>query len=211
MALSSIIKTHTGTIGLWEMTEPVNTLYSKFKFTAEEKREFSTLRNERRKREFLAVRLLLESVLKCKTEIKYKSSGKPELPGKNLNISISHSGQIAAVLISESNTGIDVEDINRDISPAARRFLSDRELDYLHKHKNENAMRIIYWSAKEAIFKCLSAENISFRTDIMINPFESDENSGNFTGIVKKEEKIYNFSLSYFFFKNNVVVYCVLE
>jgi len=155
--------------------------------------------------------MLLEVMMKSKTEIEYNENGKPLLPGKRLNISISHSAQLIAVILSKKNIGIDVENTDRDITPAARRYLTPAELKYTSICNNPPVMQIVYWSAKEAIYKCIQLNNITFGTQIAINPFKLDNNSGSFTGTVKNDQRSLNFSLGYFFYENNVVVYCVEE
>jgi len=211
MAFLSTIETRAGTIGLWELTEDSAYLSAKFIFSQQEKKDFEKIKHERRKREFLAVRMLLEAMMRSKTEIEYDVNGKPLLPGIRLNISISHSAELAVVILSKKNTGIDVENTGRNITPAARRFLTLEELEYTSKCNNSPVMQILYWSAKEAIYKCIRLNNFTFGTQIDINPFKLDSKSGSFTGKVTNDIRSFNFSLGYFFYKNNVVVYCVEE
>ena len=98
-----------------------------------EKAEYTRLKIEKRKTEYLATRLLLKELTGTKQTIIYNKWGKPELYNNKLNLSISHSASVAAIIISESKVGIDVEDIERNVEKVETRFLSDKELNEIKK------------------------------------------------------------------------------
>ncbi len=209
MALSAIIEFQAGKIGIWELTEPASSLSELYKMTHPELNQFAKFTNEKRKKEYLAVRLLLKSMLTGNNEILYNNSGKPYLKDTNLNISISHSNDLAVVVISVKNTGIDVEPLNRPVKQIAPRVLNEQELADSSDDNSEGVKQLLYWCAKEAAFKTVSEETVNFKSDIEIYPFDLKADSGTFYGICHKNGKCQKLSFRYFFHKNNVIVYCV--
>ncbi|MGM0619872.1 MAG: 4'-phosphopantetheinyl transferase family protein [Bacteroidota bacterium] len=206
MPFSKKIETPEGVIGIWELTESSSNLEADFQFSDAEKATFENFKIEKRKKEFLAVRLLLKKILGQKAEIIYDESGKPKIQNSNYNLSISHSTQLAVVFLSKKNIGIDAENITRNIKTVVDRFLSEKEKEQTSNTSDTQTAQIIYWSAKEAIFKCTREKNIQFNTGILIQP---ETKPGQLHGQQLKNNCTAHFELRYFFHQNNVVVYCV--
>ncbi len=202
------INNDIGTLGIWKLSETASNLVSKFNFSTKEKEEFTKIKVDRRKTEYLATRLLLQNLLKEKAEIKYLGSGKPILKEIQKNISISHSSDFVVVLLSGSTIGIDVENTNRNIKKIANRFLDGEEFKHIQNMENQQRATVLYWSAKEAIFKCTEQQGIQFNKQIFIPSFEI-KNQGLFTATLTCNTTITNYKLWYFFYENNVIVYCV--
>lgn len=209
MSLSLIKQVSHGTIGIWELTEPGRELSKIYDFSVTEINEFNKLKIEKRKKEYLAVRLLLKKITGSKNEIIYNSSGKPYLKDNTLKISISHSDNLAAILLSKSNAGIDTEDTERKIENIASRFLSKTELENTLKAENPRRMQIVYWSAREAAYKCNSELNINVQTHLKIFPFEFNKEGGKFEGEIYRSGTASPVFFEYFLYKNNVIVYCI--
>lgn len=205
MSIFNKINTEAGVLGIWKLSESVSELISNFQFSENEKLEFDKIKVERRKKEYIATRLLLKGLLGEKPEISYLKSGKPVLKNSHKNISISHSSEFVVALVSENNIGIDVENIQRNIKKIANRFLCDNELKHINKKGDSQTATVLYWSAKEAIFKCTNDDGILFDTQIIIQPFNIKK-EGIFAGSLNKK---IDYKLWYFFIENNVVVYCV--
>ncbi len=202
------IETEEGLIGIWEITGEADNLISKFCFSDNEKREFEKISFERRKKEFIAVRLILEKLLNKKTEIFYDISGRPLLKDSDLNLSISHSKDLVVVFLSKQKIGIDVENVERKIENIARRFLNQSEMDFVQTCADRQKAMILMWCAKEAIFKCSEKQGIHFNREIEVFPFSLDNEK--FFGAKKSQtEKKVSFRLQHFEYKNNVVVFCV--
>lgn len=206
--MTEIIELKTGKIGIWELTEPVSSLLLLSDLSVMEKNEFEKFNNEKRKKEYLAIRLLLKCMLPDNNEILYNDEGKPFLKDQNLNISISHSDDLAVIMISPENPGIDVEPSDRPVKKVASRILNDQEFTD-SSGEEKGVKQLLYWCAKEAAFKSVSEKNINFKTDIEICPFRFNKTSGEFYGRYIKNKKCINLSFKYFFYKNNVIVYCV--
>ncbi len=208
MPFFKTIKNTDGQIGLWKFTENINELHLQANLTKKETTQLQNIHAERRQKEFLAVRTLLKKMLDNTISIRYADNGKPILEESPLNISISHSADFACIFLSTKNIGIDVEQINRKTDKIAPRFLHPREIDFIEKLKNRQLARIVFWSAKEAIYKCAGLENIQFNKMILIHPFDIEKKQ-EFTAQLNFERKILNFRLNFTQIKNNVLVYAV--
>jgi 4'-phosphopantetheinyl transferase EntD len=209
MPVAKIIEIPYGKLGVWNLTESAEKLAGIFQFSTKEETDFHNIKNETRKREFLAVRLLLEKLLGQKSEISYNEHRKPQIKNKNLYISISHCSGLVVVLISNYKVGIDVENIYRNTEKIAPRFLSEQEKHEIENTPELSLTRIIYWCAKETAFKIAEHPEIEFKTHIQISPFKVNPAGGSFRGKLCKNEPASQLAFQYFFFGNNVVVYCV--
>lgn len=208
MPIVKKIKTEVGILGIWKLSESADDLGSLFQFSNQEKKEFKKFKVKRRKTEYLAVRLLLQDLLNKKQEIQYHKSGKPELKDIQKNVSISHSSDFVVVFISENRIGIDVENTQRNIEKVAVRFLHEEEFRQIQNLENPQTATILYWSAKEAIFKCAEEKGVQFNKQIFIPTFEI-KSEGQFTGTLTTNSAITNYKLWYLFYENNVIAYCV--
>jgi len=127
---------------------------------------------ENRKREWLAIRVLIKELLGEEKEICYSSLGKPYLSDNSFHISISHTkGYAALILNKENEVAIDIERITAKVENIRKRFVNEEEESALSK-SNEKVHLLLYWSAKESLFKWLSVENVDFKTHLHIQPFE---------------------------------------
>ncbi len=205
MPLVEKITTESGLLGIWKITESASELVTNFQFTLSEKEEFGKIKAEKRKIEFLSVRLLLKELIGKKQEIQYLQTGKPELKTRKQNISISHSANFVVILLSDKKIGIDVEDTRRNVEKIVTRFLHNDELQQIQNTNNQQVAKILYWGAKEAVFKCTNKQNVEFKKQIIIDPFSLKE-EGKFTATLNKTIR---YKLWYKMVENNVIVSCV--
>jgi 4'-phosphopantetheinyl transferase len=209
MPLVKKITTEAGILGIWELLETAEELEQLIQLADNEKVAYRQIKTERRKTEFLTIRILTQLLSGKKVEIEYLPTRKPRLKNDSSFISISHSQNLVAVLIAKKHqVGIDVEQVDRNIGNVAKRFLSDNEADDIQHLTNPQIGKILYWCAKESIFKCTQNQGIQFNTQILIKPFQLS-GEGTFRGKLIIGEKIENYKLWYFSYKNNTVVYCV--
>ncbi len=197
-----------GRLGIWELNEPCDSLVDKFHFTKNEKRNFMSITHEKRKCEFLSVRLLLQEMVQSKIELFYDSLGKPLLED-NRNISISHSSDLVVILLADKPAGIDVENLNRTTEKIASRFLSETEMQHVINSPRPEFTRILYWCAKEALYKCTPLTGIEFNSQILIRPFIPAPDAGKFYGELLSKNNQTIFVFHYFILKKNAVVYCM--
>lgn len=196
-----------GKLGIWEMNDSYAYLREKCNLSENDEKRIALIANEKRRCEFLSVRMLLQKMLSHREEITYNEAGKPELQN-DYHITISHSSRLAAVLLSEQPTGIDIEQLNRNTEKVATRFLSEQENNHVQCTSNPPLTRLLYWCAKEALFKCSPLSGIDFRKHILINSFFPEPGRGKFFGQLTKDNQLVNFVFHYFIFNGHAVVYC---
>ena len=151
--------------------------------------------SEKRKKEHLASRLLVNEIYPTKTII-YNEFGAPEL-NNGKHISISHSKELVAVIFSNKKTGLDIEQISEKTLRLASKFVSARNLIKLNKEK-----ATLIWCLKEAIYKWHQKGSVDFIKDIIIPELISKKNGKatvNFRG--KK------LNLNYLKINNHYLVY----
>ena len=128
--------------------------------------------SENRKREWLTIRVLLKELLGEDKEILYNSIGKPYLSDNSFHISISHTKGYAALIINKENeVAIDIEKISSRVENVRKRFVNEAEEKAISQ-SNELLHLLLHWSAKESIYKWLGVENVDFKADLHISPFE---------------------------------------
>ncbi|HEU4717050.1 MAG TPA: 4'-phosphopantetheinyl transferase superfamily protein [Bacteroidia bacterium] len=148
--------------GIWEVTETLEDLQGKSGGTEKIPEEFI---REERKRQWIAVRALLEALRPGK-KIVYDTNGKPFTDDPQTNISISHSGIYVLVYVSDELCGADIERVSGKAERIAKRFLSERE--FTEAAQLPAGALITYWAAKEAAYKREGVKEISFRSDIFV-------------------------------------------
>jgi phosphopantetheinyl transferase len=207
MPIIKKIETSFGMLGIWQLSESSEELLRDFDFSLKEKAEFKKRTSENRKKEYLASRMLLKELVGKKTHINYSKTGQPGIDIKNRHISISHSPDFLGILISDKAVGLDIENTNRKIERIEKRFLCKEEQDFLKQTENPAIEKILYWSAKEAIFKCSAEAGIQFNEQIRIKPFQLKK-TGKCYGTLNTSDSTVRYKLEYFFLEKNVVICC---
>ena len=158
-------------------------------------------KNELVREQFLAVRKTLQ-LEDPSYKIRYDDSGKPFI-NSDLNISISHSNCMAAIVFSEHNeVGIDIEHKKKKIINIQDKFLNDSE-----KLENEYQYNVDYltmiWTAKESIYKALGIKGVSFSDNIIIKNINKNKSHGYY---INGKEK-YKFDLKFFSIEEYILCY----
>lgn len=158
---------------LWKIEETADELYRQLQLDSHEKAYLETLNKGKRNLHWLGTRVLLRKMLNTDFYIDMEADehGKPFIKNSHHHISLSHSYEYAAVMISEDKAvGIDIEIIKDKIERVAKKFLSGREIDFIDK-KNKIEHLYICWCAKEAVYKLQGKRNVSFLHNIRLYPF----------------------------------------
>jgi 4'-phosphopantetheinyl transferase len=209
MAVKLIENIDQGLLGLWEIAETTEQLLSQYQPKNAELDHFLLFRNELRKREWLATRLLLLHLLGREPIISYDSSGKPHLTNSTGHISISHSANYVAVCYHpEFQPGIDIELITRNVERAARRFLSPKELnDCTVDGRLSNKDLMLRWCAKEAVFKMVPYADVDFASQIACDAQPLIANEGILKAIFSTTGKTITFPLQFRLFGDHLMVW----
>lgn len=195
---------NTFRLALWSLTEDLAFFEEKAHLSPADKETYSQITSLTRKKEWLAVRVLLYDVLGFWPQITYTETGKPLLQNHTRHLSVSHSKEMVGILLcTNPYAGIDIERTDRSIDKISKRFLSKVELDQL-SNQPKNFSRILYWCAKEAIFKAVSESNILFSKQILIG---SVNNDGTISGHFQSEREELDFILNYMELDHHMIVW----
>lgn len=164
---------------LWEITETEEELLSLLPSQAKYHHEVSQFKSEKRRKEWLATRVLFHNTFQPTDRIEYLPNGRPIVSDKQLNISITHSYPYVALKSSTQIIGIDLEKINKRASLLVSKFLNEAEISQLRtlKFLQYHIGAVLFWSAKEAAYKTLDAPNINIKKGIQINVTDTTINA----------------------------------
>ncbi|MCB8994456.1 MAG: 4'-phosphopantetheinyl transferase superfamily protein [Bacteroidales bacterium] len=183
-------------LGIWEIKEDFDSLFSRLKLDADELETLGSFKNESRKIEWLSVRVLINEMTGKDSRIIYNQYRKPFLKENSFQISISHSKDLTSILMSKSKkVGIDLEYMSHKISNVSSKFINNLELittnpDLLRYHL------YIHWCAKEAMYKICDKQDINFKENLSILPFDP-KHDGWLKGRVLNIHGVEDFNIRY--------------
>lgn len=173
---------------VWKVTESLDELAEKVKLHGEHQLRYDSIKVETGKKNFLATRAILQSLGYTSEDLFYDQDGKPFLKdGKN--ISISHSFDLVALIISEHSIGVDIEKKREKIINVADKFT---HWDYRNtSFSSQNILQklTMIWSAKEAGYKAHGKSGITANHILVKDFFPNDTKTK-----IKIEDEIYNVS-----------------
>lgn len=160
-------------LAIWNMTESPEELkacYPMLDLPYDE--ACQRFKSQHRRKEFLAVRALLIELSDGRLpEVCYNANGKPSL-GDGRKVSFSHTQGYAVVLMSENEeVGVDIERKGDRVAKVAHKFLRADEFPSSHATASSSSAAVdglsvdallVMWSAKEAVYKLFSAQNLAF-------------------------------------------------
>jgi len=158
----------------------------------------NNIAHPQRKLTWLASRYVLKLLFNTDTfiELLFDEHGKPFVANADVQVSISHCDKYAAAMVGKQGAvGIDVETTDRDISRISRKFLSDSELKAAGEESKAKKL-MIYWGAKEVIYKIYGKRKLEFRDDMYIKPFILSPR-GDLYGMLMKQGYLAEYLLHY--------------
>ncbi|MDP4239141.1 MAG: 4'-phosphopantetheinyl transferase superfamily protein [Bacteroidota bacterium] len=157
---------------VWELTENIETLQGQLNLVEADKTKLDKIVTEKRKLEFLGIRVALKTLLGKEIQIEYDLDGKPHLSDQSYQISISHSNKWIAVMAHPTRkVGVDIECPTDKIQRLYKRFLSITEQEELSRGEDLKQL-LLAWSGKEALYKIIGKEAVDFANQLRIFPFE---------------------------------------
>lgn len=161
-------------LAIWKISESAGELYRQLQLNDDEKLFYAGLNHGKRNLHWLGSRVLLRTLINTSLYIdcQLDENNKPYLVNFPYEISITHSNDMAAVILSKGRrAGIDIEKMSDKINRIAERFMSRPELDFI---KEETRIEQLYacWGAKESLFKLYGKGNLPFIDGIVIDEFE---------------------------------------
>lgn len=194
-------------LGMWEIEETYEELLSRLQLTESEIATVEGFGNYQRKLEWLSVRVLINQMLNRSCRIVYNGTRKPFLECNTYNISISHSYKLTSVLLSKQyKVGIDLEFMSHQIHRVAHKFINEKE--YITPEPALQRLHLyIHWCAKEALYKICDKQDINFKQNLTILPFNV-EKEGTIIGYVDNKFGHDEFLLHYDTYDGYVIVWC---
>ena len=171
----TIVPNSKTTVKIWKIDETYNDLMNPLHLKPETLKRVLGMKSELHQRGFLSVRHLLLEYGYTDADLFYDNNGKPHLKdGKQ--ISITHSFNYSAVIVSDNLVGIDIEKQRDKIAVIAHKFI-DYEFDYLDENTKDYIKKLTaIWCVKESLYKLFATPGVSFKKYFLVIPFEIDDN-----------------------------------
>ncbi len=197
MPLYKTIKPNAETIVfVWKIEESYQELFKNISLNQRSLDRINNMKSELHQRGFLSVRYLLKTAGYTDFDLYYNGFGKPLLKdGKH--ISITHSYNFSAIIISDHEAGIDIEKNREKIVNIQDKFVNT-EYDSLSDEDLVKQLTVV-WGAKESMYKIYPHGGLSFKNHIAINPFLFAERKSE--GRVQFEDWYRKYTIYFDFFK----------
>ena len=194
-------------IYIWKVTEPENELAKDVILTLHCQDRMVGMKSSLHRRAFLSIRHLLKIAGYEDKDLYYNEFGKPHLfDGKH--ISITHSGNFTAIIVSTTNeVGIDIEKQRDKILRIAHKFTPIQEYSTLANSETIIRKLTIVWGAKESLYKIYSQPGLSFLNHINVKDFSLDDAST--TAEIIYEGKKTEFDVAFFEIEDFTCVYAI--
>jgi 4'-phosphopantetheinyl transferase len=193
---------------LWKIEEQADDLYNQLQLNEHEKAFVEQLSHCKRHLHWLGTRVLLRKMLNTDEYIdcKVDEHGKPYLVDLPYHISLSHSFDYAAVMISKIRpVGIDIEQIKGKVERIAHKFMRPEEMAFISdQHKIQQLY--VCWCAKEAVYKCHGQKEVSFADNIALEPFNFD-NKGIVNAHLSKDRISLDYRVDYLQYEDYMIGY----
>ncbi|WP_010177667.1 4'-phosphopantetheinyl transferase family protein [Aquimarina agarilytica] len=189
---------------IWKITETENELSTGISLGKNSTERVLGMKSEMHRKAYLSVRHLLAIAQYTDEDLTYNEVGKPKL-SDGVCVSITHSHEFSAIILSAKPVGIDIEKQRIKIETIANKFVSEKEKEWLSKHQNNIKSLTVIWGAKESIYKLYGQVGLSFKQHIELAPFNFKET---FTrASVHFKEEIEFFDVFYLEFEEFTCVY----
>lgn len=188
---------------IWKIEETLEQLSKNIILTGASEKRLKGMKSGIHQRGFMSIRQLLAIAGYTDLDLSYNEFGKPFLKDKT-HISITHSFEFSAIILSSEPVGIDVEKQREKIQKIAHKFVNN-EQTYLQDKPRNIRMLTVIWGAKESLYKIAATPGLSFFQHIHVHPFSLDNP---FTAArISKNEKQQDYDISFLEFEGYTCVY----
>jgi phosphopantetheinyl transferase len=162
-------------IFIWKITESEAFLRTGIELSDNSKNRLFTMSSELHRRGFLSIRHLLKHAGYSDLDLYYSVHGKPHLIDEKY-ISITHSFEFTAIIISDVPIGIDIEKQRDKIKRIAPKFIGYEE-DFIATLENPVKELTVVWGAKESMYKLYGHKGLGFKAHCLVEAFtmETDQ------------------------------------
>ncbi|WBL22668.1 4'-phosphopantetheinyl transferase family protein [Zunongwangia sp. HRR-M8] len=208
MPLFKTITPRKGTkVFIWKVEESFEWLSDGIKLTDHCNSRVAGMKSEIHRRGFMSIRHLMAEAGYVDQDLWYDELGKPHLNDEKF-ISITHSFNFTAIIVSDQPVGIDIEKQRDKILKIANKFTPLKEY---HTLANEEAIirkLTIVWGSKESIYKVHAQPGLAFLQHIYIKDFDFED--ANTSGTVTFEGEKTEYELEFLEFEGFTCVYTFL-
>ena len=193
---------------IWKIEESYETLNEDLILTERSQKRVDGMRSKLHQRGFLSIRHLLAAEGYTDLDLFYDENGKPHLKdGKH--ISITHSFNFSAIIISDIEVGIDVEKKREKILKIAHKFTEIDEYQKLN-HRDVIIRKLtIVWCAKESLYKSFNRVGLTFLNHIDVEDFSLYYNKT--VAEVDFEDKVEQYNVTFLEFEGFACAYALLK
>ncbi len=189
---------------IWKIEESFEQLSKGISLTKHCQQRVDGMKSDIHRRGFMSIRQLLAIVGYSDNDLYYNDFGKPYLvDGKQ--ISITHSFEFSAIIISNKIIGIDIEKQREKINKISHKFVTS-EANYIIEEMNTRMLTVI-WGSKESLYKLYATPGLSFAQHITIHPFELSIPFA--TGTIAHKDTISHFMISFLEFEGFTCTYAM--
>jgi phosphopantetheinyl transferase len=195
-------------MGIWKSTETWQNMLESFPNKEIYSHDVHKIQSDKRKQEWLAIRLLLKHLSGSEIPISYHENGAPFLHGYPYHISISHTVDYAAMILSKNPyPGIDIEYRSERAWKLRNKYMGEKEQEmfaslYNDQQTDDNKrfrhaeLATVCWCAKETAYKALRKTEVDFIEHLHVLPFTLSE-KGSFPLKETKTSKQEIFNIHY--------------
>ncbi|MFN2260699.1 MAG: 4'-phosphopantetheinyl transferase superfamily protein [Psychroflexus sp.] len=193
---------------IWKIDESLESLSQGIQLTDYCQLRYNSMRSEIHQKGFMSIRHLLKFFGYSDFDLTYDTNGKPHLnDGKH--ISITHSFEFTAVIVSDKRVGIDIEKQREKIKKIAPKFTPIEEYKALGDGEDLIRKLTIVWGAKESLYKLYGKRGLLFLHDIFVYDFEISASETN--AKVMHQEQVTFYILKFLEFEGFTCVYAIAD
>jgi phosphopantetheinyl transferase len=191
---------------IWKIEESLKFLENGVELTNYCRDRYDGMKSEIHKKGFMSIRHLLKAFGYTDFDLSYDEKGKPHLKDDK-HISITHSFEFTAVIVSDKKVGIDIEKQRDKIKLIAPKFTPIEEYKALGDGEDLIRKLTIVWGAKESLYKLYGKRGLLFLHDIFVEDFNISEEKT--TARVTHDQIVTYYTLNFLEFENFTCVYAI--
>ncbi|MEN3323371.1 4'-phosphopantetheinyl transferase superfamily protein [Mariniflexile soesokkakense] len=193
-------------VKIWKISESFDDLMQSVNLKPKSLERVLGMKSEMHQRGFLSVRCLLKAYGYEDVDLSYDENGKPYLKDGKY-ISITHSFNFSAVIISDAITGIDIEKQRDKIGVIAHKFI-DYEFSYLNENTIDYVNKLtVIWCVKESLYKLFATPGLSFKQHCLVIPISDNEHET--IAWIDYEDKKYRYQVQFLEFEGFTCAYAI--
>ncbi|MEM7185451.1 MAG: 4'-phosphopantetheinyl transferase superfamily protein [Bacteroidota bacterium] len=159
---------------IWKIEESFEALSEGIALTDHCRNRVDGMKSDLHRRGFMSVRHLMAEAGYVDHDLFYDEKGKPHL-SDGIHISITHSYTFSAIILSDTEVGIDIEMQRPKILKIAHKFTPIQEYRTLANDDAIMRKLTMVWGAKESLYKSFAEKGVSFLQHIYVEDFRLEE------------------------------------